>query len=217
MSPAIVFDMSSANSGSVLSVPHLKDNGSNWVDYEVKAKMALGLKGLHRHIEGTTMAPIPFALENDIPMSRPGIPATKDKIEMKEKKINDYEQKEYLAQHIVQSTVSPHVAALIHSKTASKMWRIVKADATDKSKMRKVETHQKLQEMHCDEGTNIQVHLNGMIHAWDELVAMGSILSDPDFTSMILASMPDSFHLLLSSVTQAGHAAGKTTNPNDLI
>jgi hypothetical protein len=41
MGPTMTFDMSSTGSSNVLSVPRLKDDGSNWVDYDAKAKMAL--------------------------------------------------------------------------------------------------------------------------------------------------------------------------------
>jgi hypothetical protein len=126
MGPAVTFDMSSANSSNMLSVSRLKDDGSNWVDYEAKAKTALGSKGLLRHVEGTAVAPVPFALEAGALVSRPGVLATEDEIEARKKKINDFEQKEYMARHIIQSTVSPHVAALIRLKTASEMWGIVK-------------------------------------------------------------------------------------------
>jgi hypothetical protein len=147
MGLAVTFDMSSANSSNVLSVSRLKDDGSNWVDYKAKAKMALGLKGLLWHIEGTAVAPVPSALEAGAVVLRPGVLATEDEIEVREKKINDFEQKEYMARHIIQSTVSPRVAALIRLKTTSEMWTIVKLNATEKSDMYKVEAHHKLQEM----------------------------------------------------------------------
>jgi hypothetical protein len=51
----------------------------------------------------------------------------------------------------------------------------------------------------------------------DELAAMGATLSDDDFVSMILASMPDSFRMILSLVTQAGRAAGRPIASDDLI
>jgi hypothetical protein len=42
----------------------------------MKAKTAMGAKGLIRHIEGTARRPLPFDLENGRPVSEPGKLAT---------------------------------------------------------------------------------------------------------------------------------------------
>jgi hypothetical protein len=217
MGPAVAFDMSSNTSGNSFSVPRLRDDGSNWVDYESKARTALGSKGLIRHIEGSAIKPVPLAIETGVPVSKPGVPATESEIEARERKIDEYDQREYMAQHVIQSTVSPRLAALIRSKSAFVMWTTIKADATDKSDMYKVEARRKLQEMHCSEGSDVRAHLNSMTRARDELAAMGVPLEDAVFVSLILGSMPDSFRMLLSSVTQSARAAGRSISPEDLI
>jgi hypothetical protein len=75
-----------------------------------------------------------------VPVTKPGTPATDNEIDAKERRMEDYEQKEYLAQHVMLSTVSPHLTGVIKGKTACEMWTAIKADATTKSQLHKVNT-----------------------------------------------------------------------------
>jgi hypothetical protein len=64
MSPGpITYDMSNQSTGNIISVPKLRDNGSNWVNYDSKVRSALGAKGVIRHIEGTAIKPSPYAMD----------------------------------------------------------------------------------------------------------------------------------------------------------
>jgi hypothetical protein len=87
MGPAVTLDKSTANSSNVLSVPRLKDDGSNWVDYEAKARTALGLKGLIRNIQGTAWTLIPFALEAGILFQNPELPLPMMKLRQRKRKL----------------------------------------------------------------------------------------------------------------------------------
>jgi hypothetical protein len=60
-------------------------------------------------------------------MASKNIPATEDQIEAKERKILDYEQKEFLAQHLILFSTSSHLSQRILSLTSAKdMWDAVK-------------------------------------------------------------------------------------------
>ena len=52
-----------------LAIPKFCDDGSNWSDYEPRIQRAMGLKGLWRHVEGTTIEPIPYTLVARVPRS----------------------------------------------------------------------------------------------------------------------------------------------------
>jgi len=47
---------------TILAVPKLRDDGSNWSDYYPRIQNAMGAKGLWRHVLGTATAPVPYAL-----------------------------------------------------------------------------------------------------------------------------------------------------------
>jgi hypothetical protein len=72
MSPAyITYNMTSQSTGNVISVPKLRDNGSNWVDYKAKVQSVLGAKGALRHIEGSVIEPILYMIKNGVYVVEP--------------------------------------------------------------------------------------------------------------------------------------------------
>ena len=81
-------DMPTSNSSnSAIAVPHLCDDGANWPDYQLKARTAMGARGLIRHVDGTARKPDPYPEVNGVPMKKAGVEATDDELEEKEKKI----------------------------------------------------------------------------------------------------------------------------------
>ena len=95
---------------TTLAVPKLRDDRSNWADYEPRIQRALGSKGLWRHVEGTAIAPKPYVLVAGVPILVDGTAqATEDQIEAREMKIIDYDKHKYLTQHIILSMTSTHL------------------------------------------------------------------------------------------------------------
>jgi hypothetical protein len=108
--------MNSNSDTITLTVPKLRDNGSNWADYLPRLQNAMGAKGLWRHVEETATVPVPFAITNGIPMLSDGkMPATEDQIDAKESKIIDFEKREYLVRHILLSTTLSYTIFLLSS------------------------------------------------------------------------------------------------------
>ena len=118
-----------------LSVPKLRDDGSNWADYEPRVERVLGMKGLWRHVVGTAIVPKPFAVVAGVPVLADGITqASDDQVESKESKFVDYDKREYLEQHVILSTTSTWLRIKLKSlKTTKEMWDVVKTDAMSKS------------------------------------------------------------------------------------
>src|SRR6202161_4722005 len=103
--------MNSNSDSSSLSIPKLRDDGSNWADYEPRLRKAMGSRGLWRHVEGVAVAPKPYIVADGIPVLADGkTAATEEQIESKEAKMMEYEKREYLAQHIILSTTSVPLA-----------------------------------------------------------------------------------------------------------
>ena len=108
----------SSQDSTTLSVPKLRDDGSNWADYKPRIRRAMGAKGIWMHAEGKASAPKPYQLLNGIAVLLDGkTPASEDQIEAKETQIIDYEKHEYLAQHVLLSTTSTCVGATIKNLT----------------------------------------------------------------------------------------------------
>ena len=117
-----------SNSESTLAVPKLRDDGSNWSDYEPRIHKAMGSKGLWRHVEGKAVVPKPYMLVNDIAVLSDGkTPATEEQTEARETRIIEFDKREYLAQHVILSTTSTHLGTKIKDmKSAEEMWTAVK-------------------------------------------------------------------------------------------
>ena len=216
MRPVTQNDMPNS-SNNAIAVPRLRDDGANWPDYQSKARTAMGARGLIRHVDGTARKPIAYPEVNGVPMKKPGVEATDDDLEEKEKRLDEYEQKEYGAQHVMLTTISPRLATLIKSMSASDMWVAIRNDATIKSQLHKVDTRRRLQSMFCDKEGNIKAHLNAMTKLREELEGIGASVLDEDFGTMLLMSLPPSYRSLLHTITHAASLSGVAINLNDLM
>ena len=79
--------LNSSSDSMTLSIPKLCDDRNNWSDYEPHIQRAIGSKGLWRHVEGTAIAPKPYALDSRVPVPADGqTPALEDQIEARETK-----------------------------------------------------------------------------------------------------------------------------------
>ena len=120
------FSLSPKSDSTNLAVPKLRDDGSNWVDYEPRIQKAMGAKGLWRHVEGKASEPKHYAMDTSgtYVLTDGKTPATEEQVESKEAKIEDFEKKHYLAQHIILSTTSTRLSSKIKNmKSAPEMWR----------------------------------------------------------------------------------------------
>src|SRR6266536_611198 len=222
MSPAPELDMSISTNpkDNTLTVPRLRDDGSNWVDYKEKVRSAMGSKGVIRHVDGTARAPMPYKEVDGIPVideKSPPTPATDEQIEAKEKRLKEYEQKEYTARHILLTTVSKCLAAKLRGKTAHEMWKIVEADATEKSDFYKVDARRRLADMRCDEDGDVRADANALVALRDELAGMGATVSDEEFSSIILGSLPLTYRTYLAPIVKAAEFAGTKIHPEKLL
>ena len=203
--------MNNLNSdSSSLAVPKLRDNGSNWANYQPRLQYTMGAKGLWRHVEGTATVPMLYAVNNRILMLSDGkTPATEDQIEAKESKIMEFEKREYLARHILMSTMSTYLGTKIKGlATAEDMWKVVKDDATSKSMLYLLDAEDQLFSMKLAKNEDAKAHLAElkshfqlMLQHWDNLIKIGSIMSDSWFNTIMMSSLPGSYWPTLQTIT----------------
>src|SRR5882757_11354402 len=219
MGPEANLTMNSNSDATNLSVPKLRDDGSNWADYQPRIERALGSKGLWRHVVGTAIAPRPYAVLDGVPVTADGKTlATEEQIESKETKMQEYEKREYLAQHVILSTTSTRLGSKLKALTSAKeMWEVVKNDATTKSSLYILDAEDQLASMKLPENEDPKVHLAEMKHHFqtmiqrrDNLTKMGSELSDTRFNTIIMSSLPESYRPTLQTITAAERANSLT-------
>ncbi|KAF8798400.1 hypothetical protein BYT27DRAFT_7123530 [Phlegmacium glaucopus] len=199
---------------SSLTVPKVRDNRSNWSDYLPRIQRAMGSKGLWRHVEGTAVAPKLFMLLNGVPILEDG------KTKANEEQIETKEIRMYMAQHIILSTTSTHLGAKIKNLTMVKeMWEIVKADATTKSTLYLLDAKDQIASTKLSDNDDPKIHLAElkqhfqlMLQCHDNLISMGSMLSNSRFNTIIMTSLPESYsHQKLGHISHSAikHAISK--------
>ena len=192
----------------------------------------MGAKALLRHIEGTAVAPKPFTVKDGVHLLADlKTPATDEQVEAKESKIIEFEKREYLAQHIILSTTSTRLGAKIKNMTSAKdMWKVVKEDATKKSTLHLLDAEEQLQSMKLTDNedskthlTELKQHFQLLIQRRDNLIQMGSTMSDTRFNIILMSSLPDSYRPTLQTITAAERASklsgsqSQQMKPDDLI
>ena len=152
----------------------------------------MGSKGLWRHVLGTAVAPRPFMLLNGTPVLPDGkTEAMEEQIEAQEIRIMDFEKKEYLTQHIILSTTSTRLG-IKELKTSKEMWQVVVADVTMKSTLFLLDAEEHVDNQ--DSKTHLfelKQHFQLMLQRRDNLIKMGSTLSDTQFNTLIMSSLLD--------------------------
>ena len=188
------------NNSTSLTIPKLHDDGSNWADYKPRMWKAMGSRGLWRHVEGVAVAPKPYVVVDGIPVLAEGkTTATEEQLESKEAKLIEYEKREYHAQHIILSTTSVRLGAEIKDlNSAEAMWKQVKLDATLKSTLYLLDSEDQLTSMKLLDNEDPKAHLaelkqhfQVMLQRCDNLIQMGSTLSDTRFNIIIMSSLPE--------------------------
>src|SRR5882762_4938951 len=206
-----------------LAVPKLRDDGSNWANYSSRIQKAMGSKGLWRHVEGNAVTPKPYTVVNGTPVTSDGkTAATEEQIEARETRIIDYEKREYLVQHVILSTTSTRLGAKIKDlKTAKEMWDQVKSDATTKSTLYLLDAEDELASMKLGDTEDPKTHLAElkehfqlMVQRYTNLIAMGSVLSDFRYRTIIMHSLPESYRPALQTITAAERAGAVSGAPS---
>ena len=109
-------------------------------------------------------------------------------------------------------------------KTAKEVWVEVKKDATTKSTLFIIDVEDKLSTMKCQESsdmkthlTSITAHFNLMVQQKENLLQMGSSISDTHFNAITMASLPASYWPVKQTISAAKCTSKTLMSSSDLI
>ena len=216
----VTMTLSNKNDSS-FQVPKLRDDGSNWTDYESRIWKAMGAKGLLKFVEGTARKPVMYVLVSGIYVGSDGkTPVTEDQLEAREDKVDEYERRSYLAQHVILSSVSPRMGSLIKNmKSAKEMWDKVKEESTSKSTLHIIDAEEQLARMNCEDSSDpathladMKAHLDLMDKRYHNLLAIGSTWDDNRYGHLILGSLPESYRSIVQTLS-----AQRTTSTSNTL
>ena len=94
--------------------------------------------------------------------------------------------------------------------SAKEMWDVVKADATTKSTLYLIDAEDQLASMKLSDNDDPKAHLTEIKHHFqlmmqrrDNLLSMGSTLSDSRLNTILMTSLPESYRPALQTITAA--------------
>jgi chloramphenicol O-acetyltransferase len=129
----------------------------------------------------------------------------------------EYEQKEYLALHLILSSTSAHLSQkLLYLTTVKAMWDDVKLNVTAKSLFHQIDILNRLQTMKYSSSLDLKTHLSEvkshfekMTQLREHLQVMNSPISDSTYVSIIISSMPETYHPTIQTVETTMGVMGK--------
>lgn len=156
--------ISGSNTSQALSVPKLRDDGSNWPDYEFKARFAMGARRLVPHLDGTASWPSPFVETSGVLVNRRGLIATEEEIEALQDKMGDFNAPESLAMSILLQTSPPRLQLKIRQSctTSHQAWTLAKSFAMEKGTNHCINVKQQMSRMMLQDHPDPIANLNGV-------------------------------------------------------
>jgi transposase InsO family protein len=207
--------MGPAPNSKFISMERLADNGENWVSWKTQIKSILGSNSLLKHIDGTARqppAPIVF---------QPNTVPTRDQLKQQdeeEERMEKYLAREEAAKTQIFLSISKSLMLSLQSlQTAQEVWNAVCKEFENKPKIIQIDLQKRMTSLKCREGDDVRAHLETLTNMHERLAGMGTKIADEDFFNIILSSLPDSYDIMINSLTTTMAASKQPLSPSDLI
>jgi gag-polypeptide of LTR copia-type len=76
-----------------------------------------------------------------------------------------------------------------------------------------VELGRKLQSTHCEEDENVRSHFDRLADLREQLSAMGKTITEEEYSSILLGSLPPSYEMVVNVITAAAGISGNDITP----
>ena len=200
-----------------LWLPKLDPAGKEWISWKSRLEIALLTWGLGGYLFDTKPFPITPALSKSAGWK----PTTADEIwavEEFEKHSAEWIKKDAQARHIIVSTLPNTLFMRIrHTKTAEEYFNILKGMFETHSPVIGVELRRQLNELKLKDNGDARTHVNKVIALHEELASLGSPILDLDLFNTFLASLPQVYNNIISSISATTRFYSKTVSVNTLF
>ena len=158
------------------TIPMLDAEGSNWAIFYIRFMDAIEAKGFWDHFDRTSSPPV---------LSEP--PTAAETTAKNQWDKDEWSAKALLTQQLLDSTVMEiHV-----KKTVKERWEAVVGEYTVKGVYVQMEIRAKFLMSRCPERGNAKEFLRGLRLKKEELAQVGVGISDKEYMSTIISSLPD--------------------------
>ena len=190
---AVVLHWTMAEMKAVSIVPL---NGKNYPTWKVQYRMALMKDGLWGIVNGT---------ERD-----PG----ESQVEAHKKFVSGRDR----ALAIVVLAVEPSLLYLIGDpEDPVAVWNKLEGQFQKKTWANKLELRRKLYSLRLKDGESVHVHIKTMTEIFEALAVIGDSVSEEDHVVHLLASLPDSFNMLVTVLEANSEAVPKMENVTERL
>ena len=215
-----ISDMSSKNN-QALSLPKLRNDGSNWATYSERILNYLTSKGYRRHVLGTARKPERL-IERDGSFYRPNSlsPISDDELEKHEELTDLYDQMQAAVREVIYRTVDKTTFLQIKNEAdAASVWKKVASIHSDKGSLYEANLLVQLQNTHYIEKESMREHIGKMNELRERLAEMNAPVSDESFVSYLRTSLSlaPSFRNLFTTLSMTSRQTGKKLTPADVI
>lgn len=206
------------------SVPKLDASGMNWAIFAVRFQDAIEAKGFWGHFDGSSKRPVPLEATDtkpvageaaEAPAAKPVSPTAEELQAVKLWDKDELSAKSLLTQKIPDSTLMR-----IHSKkTVFERWAAIEKEYTEKGAYAQTDMRARFLESKCPEKGNVREFLDNLRVKREELASVGVEITEQDYRSTIISSLPYSLANFASAQLAAARmfATSKTIDPDALI
>ncbi|TFY61298.1 hypothetical protein EVG20_g7113 [Dentipellis fragilis] len=175
---------------------------TNWVMYHDRLSWALGARNLESHLTSESM-PATYALSGTL-----GGVSAGQRWTMGEAVI-----KQYIAVS-VPDTIFNRIKGGARAKD---VWDSLKKIFEGRSRMIVVDLRRKLQSQKCGEKDNVRTHFDDLADLREQLTAMGDTISENDYTTILLGSLPSTYDSTITAMTATAAINDKEMKPDSIV
>ena len=187
------------------NLPKLAADGANWIVWKNRIQILIGAKKLAHILDDKAAAPT-----EPKPLAAGAKAEDIAKFDADLEKYQEHQQSDAEVKHLIVSTIPDSLfIKTINCATASSLWKTICAEHESKTQPFIIEMTRNLHNQRCSETDDVKQHLSKMLKLREELAATGKVLSESDFTTIIVNSLPPSFYIVISSAYSAANVVGK--------
>ena len=187
------------------TVPKLESDGRNWIIFKNCLEWALAAQGVVAHLDAQK-APKPVK-----PLEAAKLAAYKTELATWEK--TEFTCRQQLARALPDSTLWK----ILHASTVADMWKTTVTEFKSKTVLVQADLRARFQSLKCPEKGDLRAHLDKLRSMREELAAVGVSLSDDEYTSTIIRSLPAHYANYIAHLSASAHLLKQTLKPDDTM
>jgi hypothetical protein len=197
-----------------LRIPKLDVSGTNWVIFKDRFTWALDARGILDHIDGSGSEPTEPVEEGD----KTDAEKHEKLVAEWKKDVKEWKQGEAIAKQQIASSIPDSLFMKVRAKgTAHEIWTELGKHFEKRSRMVSIDLRRRLQELRCADKGSIIDHFATLRTMREDLASMGESLTENDFYSIIMGSLPPSYDPYLSALNATSSVLGTHLSAEDLM